>query len=119
MRNHTVKIGDKSGRSFKMEVSTPSTWSRLKLNAYDGNWRTIDKGFIKINSGDARRYHSGEDATTANLYLREPEADEAEYGIILYKYDDWSGTNDEGIGFIKQNWVLGIEPGHVTWALVD
>ncbi len=119
MRNHTVEIGDKRGRSFKMEVSTPSVWTRLKNNAFDGSWRTIDKGYIKINSGDARRYYSGDDATTANLHLREPGGDDTTTGIILYKYDDWSGTNDEGRGFIVQSWVLNIDPGEVTWALAD
>ncbi len=119
MRNHTVEIRDKRGRSFKIDISTPSFWTRLKLNAYDGNWRTIDKGFIKINSGDARRYHSSEDTTTANLFLSEPDDDMANYGIILYKYDDWSGTNDDGRGFVLQSWVIGLAPGSVTWALAD
>jgi len=103
MRTHTVELGDKSGHSFKIEVSMPSYWARW-LAVYTGGdtswggWRSIDKGFIRYHGGKAersRRHYTGTDLTTANLYLYNMDG---KWGIQLFDYDYSSGTNDAGEG---------------------
>lgn len=71
MRNHTVEIGDRNGKSFKIYISTPAFWDNYKGRVGSekrwetlqitgsniqtqrvnqdavGSWRTIDKGFIR------------------------------------------------------------------------
>jgi hypothetical protein len=129
MRQHTVEIGDSQGHAFKMLIWTPSAWTKVKFwnssdRYYDGDWRAIEKGYIRFNSGDAIRRYNGDGETGADLYLYVPdEKDKGNAGIILSKYDDWSGTNDEGAGELfvraKPPWGLILTPGPLTWSLVD
>ena len=109
MREHTVEIGDSQGHAFKMLIWTPSAWTKVKFwnssdRYYDGDWRAVEKGYIRFNSGDALRRHNGDGTTGADLYLYLPdEKDKSNVGIILRKYDDWEGTNAEGAGELVLN----------------
>jgi hypothetical protein len=129
MREHTVEIGDSLGHAFKMLIWTPSAWTKVKFwnsdqRFYDGDWRAIEKGYIRFNSGDAVRIYNGDGETGADLYLYlADDKDKSQAGIVLRKYDDWTGTNDEGAGELllhaKPFWGLLLIPGPLTWSLVD
>jgi hypothetical protein len=139
VRNHTVEIGDRAGHSFKIEISTLSALGLLKdalagnqkefqpritgvsrqrevfYAKPDGDWRVADKGFIRYNSGTVARNHSGKgDLTTSDVMLLNLDGT---WGMKLFEYEDQSGVNDEGEGFVIQPWVLGFPPGKFSWTL--
>ena len=41
------------------------------------------------------------------------------WGIKLEYFEDFWGLNDEGKGEVLQDWVLGLDPGRISWAVVD
>ena len=141
MRNHTIEIGDRRGHSFKIHISTPSTggeliggikgdwdtWtlqstggprSPLRANMMPGDWRTIDKGFIRYNSGRVLR-STTHDGSIMNIDIYLANLD-GTWGMKLFEYESkFGGANDEGEGFVIQPWVMGIDEGRISWSLVD
>jgi hypothetical protein len=140
MRNHIVEIGDKHGRAFKVQISTPTTPGqvvsnlahmdmgtfellpggvhRISGNYPTGTWRSIDKGFITEHNGRVvpARSHDGSGRTTEDIYL---ESALKAWGVKLFDYQDIWGVNDQGTGFVGQYWALGFDVGKFEWALVD
>src|SRR5262249_9073320 len=116
MRYNLIKITDSKGRWFLIEIWTPSNWTRLKFwqgdsSDREGDWQTLDKGFLSVNSGDARRSKGVRTTdpvalaksaiSDADLWLGKPGANNASpfiYGVILYGYDNARGTNSSGTG---------------------
>jgi hypothetical protein len=132
MRDNIIEIGDTKGRAFRIEVWTPSAWTRVKFwngggRYHRGDWRAVDKGFIRYNSGDAYRFYGYSNPDVVNLWIGLAgdfdHLDDAKLfkwpGIALYDYDDWDGTNSNGKGYIEQPWVLGLAPGEITWTRLD
>jgi hypothetical protein len=111
MANYTVEIGDEKGNSFKISVSTITTFGKFST----GSWRTIDKGYIRYNSGTVGKKISNGEFCVEHLLLC---TNDNTYGIQLNDFENIWGANDEGTGFIKQSWVLSFEPGRISWALV-
>src|SRR5262245_56293815 len=92
MRYNLIQITDSKQRSFQLEIWTPSAATRLKSlwkgkqAAMEGDWRSLDKGYIRHASGDAQRGYREEttfstnrpvpflDSTDADLYLGESGA---------------------------------------------
>ena len=111
MANYIVEIGDEKGNSFKISVSM----SMLNSWASTGSWRTIDKGYIRHNSGVAERESSPGELTVKHFLLY---SSDNTWGIRLNDFEGFWGANDEGTGFIHQPWVLSFEPGRISWALV-
>lgn len=140
MRNHTVEIGDRKGNSFKLRIATPQNWEAVReiytgdTDKYSyrmtesktgksdygrimgGNWRSIDKGFIRFNSGNVLKANSGTTATTRDLYLLNLDAT---WGMKLFNYEHYWGVNDSGTGFVIQSWVLNLAEGRFSWSLID
>jgi hypothetical protein len=138
VRTHTVEIGDRAGHTFKIEISTLSLLGLEKEGLAgnqkdfqpritgasqqevfyarpDGDWRVVDKGFIRYNSGKVARNHSGKgDLTTSDVMLLNLDGT---WGMKLFEYEDTLGVNDEGEGFVVQPWVLGFPPGKFSWTL--
>ena len=114
MRHNLVQIEDKNGRKFHIEVWTPSLTAGWKLRSdeYVGSWRVINKGFIRVNEGDAYRLLREDRFKPGDLLLRDSSS---KWGIVLYYYDNTYRTNDIGTGEVLQPWVLGIEPGMIRW----
>jgi hypothetical protein len=139
MTENTILISDSKVQSFLLKVWTPSTATNLKFWHCDrtryqtGDWETVDKGFIRLTSGDAFLTNrkspvlpgycfSGASASFVDLFLREPgSADGHDYelykwGIALHNYTDGYGrVQDSGKGEIKQSWSLALEPGPILW----
>ena len=61
--NCIVEIGDESGNSFKVSVSTPFD------GAGRGDWRAIDKGFTRFNSGLISVERSNGTLLTRHVYF--------------------------------------------------
>ena len=130
MRNALIKIIDKSGNAFTLDVSTPSNGTRIwegikdiKVIPYIGSWKTLKQGFMRYNFGKtrARKSHNG-DITTRDLLILSPDGsgtktfdDNDKFGMQLFEYEDVLGVNDSGEGFVIQPWVLSITPGRVRW----
>jgi hypothetical protein len=133
MRNVFLKIMDKSGNTFTLDVSTPGAgtkvWHGLTVAITDpapviGSWKAMEKGFLRYNFGKTRSRlsHNG-DRTTRDLLILSVNGvginaydDKSEqFGIQLFEYEDWSGVNDEGEGFIIQPWVVSLTPGRIRW----
>ena len=111
MANYTVEIGDEEGNSFRISVSAITTFGAR----FDGSWRTIDKGYIRYNSGVAWKEKSNGDLTVMHLLLI---GNDNTWGISLNDFNDIWGANDEGTGIILQPWVLNFTSGRISWALV-
>src|SRR5438876_3232932 len=113
MRNHTVELGDKSGKSCKVRISTPSAgskvWHGVTGHLADegprtGDWDALDKGFIRYDSGDTYSNNSNNgDRTTRDCYLLSTDGLElrhffhkqhGKFGVKLFNYEDWTGVND-------------------------
>jgi hypothetical protein len=111
---YTVEIGDDEGKSFKISVSITTTFSGRST----GSWRTLDKGFIRYNSGTAYNQvpDSGGGPTDRDVIL--VATDDEHWGIKLGLFHDWVGANDQGSGQIVQPWVLSIKAGTISWVLV-
>jgi hypothetical protein len=147
MRNHTIELGDRKGKSFMIKIALPQNWDILKAFSGGGNgvytytmtgstaaskaatahpgrvvganWRAIDKGYIRFNSGNILISNSGVregDLTTQDLYL--VNLDET-WGLKLFEFQYIWGVNDGGTGFVVQSWVLGFADGKFSWSLVD
>lgn len=112
MGNYIVEIGDEKGDSFKISVSM----SMLNSWATTGSWRTIEKGYIRYNSGAVQRQKSNGELTVRHFLLY--NSDNA-WGIRLNDFEGFWGANDQGTGLILQPWVLIFPPGRISWALVE
>lgn len=112
MANYIVEIGDEKGTSFKISVSM----SMLNSWAATGSWRTIDKGYIRYNSGAAQRQQSPGELTVRHYLLY---SSDNTWGIRLNDFESIWGANDEGTGIIVQAWVLSFPVGRISWALVE
>ena len=138
-----MRIGDRKGKSFKIHIATPTNWDLIKNvyvadhNSYrypmtgsrigksefgkirGGNWRAVDKGFIRYNSGKIISTNSGVregDLTTNDLYLMNLDGS---WGIKLFEYEYVWNVNEAGNGFVIQPWVLQMTVGRFSWTLVD
>jgi hypothetical protein len=115
MGRHTVEIGDDKGNSFRISVNI----DYLGVHT-EGSWRTIDKGWLRYNSGTAKKYQTdGWTITETNLFLFQPGEIGSTYEIRFDKWDDYGGVNDQGTGFMSQNVVINATPGKISWALVE
>lgn len=109
MANYVVEIGDGDGKSFKISLSVPF------LAYMNGSWRTLDKGYIRYNSGATQVENSTGTLSSQHLYLYQSDNT---WGIRLNDFRDISGANDEGTGIIVHPWVLNFSYGRISWALV-
>ena len=114
MATYTVEIGDNEGHSFKIKVSITTTLT----GASTGTWRTLDKGFIRYNSGPAYNQPSHSGLTSDRDVVLCNNEDDEHYGIKFDLFHDWFGANDQGSGEIIQPWVLSFKSGKISWALV-
>ena len=134
MRDNTIELGDSKGRTCKIEVWTPSNLTKLKLWNSDntryklGDWRAIDKGLIRYNSGDVYLMPDAMDPNVDYLYIGQagefddidkPNHNNIWPGIILRKYQYWNGTYANGSGTIERQWALGFAPGAISWSRID
>ena len=132
MRDKVLQITDKSGTAFKMLVSTPSAgtkaWQGLTEDFFgpapdEGNWKARDKGFLKYNFGRTRsRLSNNGDATTRDVLILGYDGVKSydgsdSFGMQLFEYEDWTGVNDKGEGFVIQPWVLSLTPGRILWEI--
>ena len=106
---YNIKIKDNNGNSFTVSVSIE--WMGKAV----GTWRTIDKGWICHDSGDATWGKSTGTLTSKHLYFHGPTG---KYGLRLNDFMDFWGYNEEGEGHLSQPWVLGAAYGRISWALV-
>ncbi len=120
MSKHTIEISDESGKSFKVVVAIGYTGNSI------GNWRSLDKGFIRFNNGRAEYENAGTDSgragyselTVRHLFFYE-NAQSQTFGLRLNDYADWLGVNDQGMGYLWQPWVLSLKPSRISWVLAD
>lgn len=112
MANYITEIGDEKGNSFKISVSTVTTFGAN----FGGSWRTIDKGCIRYNSGAVNKETSHGELSVFHILLFDSNNT---WGIRLNDFHDLWGANDEGTGTILQPWVLDFQPGRISWALVE
>ena len=146
MKKHKLRITDKKSTSFKMTVWTVKTRSRLLTGAIEGGidligatnfghdwlsrvglgeWETIDKGFIRFQSGSVRSRlsHNGDRTTRDLIMLGESGVKVYDgkgfFGMQLFEYEDIFGVNRQGEGFVIQPWVINLEPGRIGWKVLD
>jgi len=110
MIKRIVEIGDQKGKSFKMEIHIGGAGDA------EGYWRSLDKGFIKYNSGAAEKDSMPGTFAERDLKLIDTQNT---WGMKLYRWCDFWGVNDQGKGLLLQPWVIGMEPGAISWVLLD
>ena len=115
MRNHKVEIGDTNGNAAIIFISTPNAVGSLYNN--QGNWRAIDKGYIRYNDGYIVRNRSDQQSTTSNLVFYTKAS--TGFGLWFDDYEDIWSVNDSGTGSIYTPWCLKLKPGKITWTLLD
>ncbi len=108
MASHIIDIGDEKGNSFEMCLEV-SYWYYPT-----GSWRTLDKGYIRFNSGWTKKTKSEGTLVGTHLLLF---SSANTWGIRLNDFSDAGGANDQGSGIILQPWVLSFESGRISWAL--
>jgi hypothetical protein len=133
MRDVYLKIMDKSGNAFTLDVSTPSAGTKILEGITQGitspppvigSWNAIDQGFLRYRFGKTRsRLTQNGDMTTRDLlFLAVDEVGintfdkkDEKFGMQLFEYEDWTGVNNEGEGVVIQPWVLKLIPGRIKW----
>jgi hypothetical protein len=112
MANYVVEIGDDEGHSFKVSVDLVTT---LTGNS-TGSWRSLDKGFIRYNSGAAKNQTAdGGGLSDRDVVLLNRDGT---WGVRFNFFHDWVGANDQGNGTILQPWILNFKAGPISWVLV-
>ena len=110
MANYIVEIGDEKGNSFRISIS--ATWVGMAT----GSWRTLDKGYIRYNSGATEYIKSTGTITDKHILLY---SNDNTWGIRLNDFMGTWSAYDEGTGIIVQPWVLDFSYGRISWALVE
>jgi len=106
--NFVVEIGDENGKSCKFAITTDGKTGI-------GSWRTIDKGFIKENSGWTQHFSAN---GTLGWHLQ-LAGGENKYGIQLNDWTYWMGfTNDQGTGWLSGGWAVGLRMGRISWIIL-
>jgi hypothetical protein len=109
MATYVVELCDPFGHSFSLQVKLPF------VRSSDGTWRSLAEGFIRYRKGKVlRRQFEGHEDSSLLLYNEKDEL-----GIHLYEFEDFWGANAEGAGYVRQSWVIGMEPGNISWELVE
>jgi hypothetical protein len=113
-------------RLFRIEITAPIV---AKLGPSWGTWRCLGKGFLRYDRG-ATKYLSGishgvgtiNNISGCPLYegdlIFSTSRDSLENGMILEKVHNFVGVNDGGRGSVKMSWVIGLDPGWITWFVV-
>ena len=145
MRQDTVEIADRSGQTFKMELTTYENMEdvagmvqgELKdvdlmmtgLKEVDGRmghirisnalpeyWRAVDKGHLRYDSGKAFKRRTYIDLTTRDLVLTNLDGT---WGMKFWDYSNCFGVNKEGNSVVVQPWVMQMHPGKFSWVVID
>ena len=111
MSKHTIQISNEDGQSFQIIVSIGYTGNSI------GNWRSLEKGYIRYAQGRAE-YGNTKEPTVRHVWLYESMQSDIS-GLRLNDYANWLGVNDEGMGYLWQPWVLNFKPYRISWVLVD
>lgn len=119
MAEYILDIGDETGRSFRLAINTSGGRATPDNRFAYFSWRTIDKGFIRFNSGESIL-----DKHTGELMLQNTISGERgsrlEPGTTLISIFEWQKFSDwrpcgSGIGRIDPKAVLAITSGTVNW----
>ncbi|HRH40326.1 MAG TPA: hypothetical protein PKY82_01685 [Pyrinomonadaceae bacterium] len=122
MSKHTIQISDDSGQSFQMVVSIGFTGNSI------GNWRSLEKGYIRSTQGRTEYRNSAADYTHDGNTISQPTVlhllifdnmQSEYYGMRLNDYKDMLGVNDQGMGYVWQPFVVNLKPYRISWVLVD
>jgi hypothetical protein len=103
---NTVEIADSACNTMQLSVS-------VNLIGNGGNWRSLDKGMIRHNSGSLERV-APTFWSDFDVFLSAG----GNWGIRLDAYFGFTSANDQGTGVILQPWVIGLTPGAIEWSLV-
>jgi hypothetical protein len=118
-RANIIDIIDSKDRWFQMLILTPLGLRKPRWhNNISAEWKVLDEGFIKWSSGNGRLVKRKGFTLTSDLLLGLPDAGAKgsfEWGMRLFEYDEFTHTNAMGEGIVTQPWVVGIEPGKITW----
>jgi hypothetical protein len=120
MSKRTIQISDEEGKSFQVVISIGYIAGSI------GTWRSLENGCIRYTQGKVKYTNAGQDYTKANYsqptvrhaWLYEsPQSNIT--GLRLNDYVEWSGFNDQGMGYLWQPWVLDFKPYRISWVVVD
>jgi hypothetical protein len=103
----------------RIDTWVPLTGSDVQhyfSNQSPGNWRTIEKGALRFNSGNVYATVKPGTSSTDDIYLANLDGT---WGMKLFEYADMAGVNDEGIGFVIGPWIMNFGEGRFSWTLVD
>jgi hypothetical protein len=137
MFGETVKIRDSSGRTFRINISTP-TIIRLSIELqicgnfkpwrpkiWGGDWSVIDQGFLSRAKGEVWYRRSGSDfgegfvqgdVRHLDIFLFAEGQGEDDWGVSLRSFFALNGmTSSGGSGSVDQTWVLQGAPGKISW----
>ena len=120
MSKHTIEISDGDNKSFKVVLSIGYIGNSI------GNWRTLDKGFIRFNNGRAEFQNAAQaqglvpmaEMTVRNVLFFE-DSQSPNYGLRLNDYIDVFGVNNQGMGYLWQAWTISSKPARISWVLAD
>lgn len=104
---HTVEIADTQGTTMQIALDVDNV-------DWGGSWRSIDKGYIRYNSGSIVQYKPEGVFTGVGVQL----IHDGTGGITLDQFISWGTVNDQGSGRLEQPWCAALQPGRIDWAIV-
>ena len=110
---YIIKIEDTNGRQCKIEMTIPFM---PKIGPHRGSWRSLDKGFLRYDSGGTHFVPANERGNEGDLYFF--LEDYPPFGMQFEKMHNFWGVNDMGAGKLPRDWVLCAEPGWVKWVVI-
>lgn len=109
---YNVKIKDRKGRSFEVELGIPFTSSSTDNS--NSSWKALHLGRVKAKSGTCQA--SEDSIWGATHIMLQSKGSEV---LCLEDLFGFMGTvNDSGGGYVRQAWCLGFTPGKISWELM-
>jgi len=103
-----VRIVDRDGSSCRISLA-------FDVTGLGGDWNTIDKGFIRHESG--KNSFADSIGTLTSFHL-DFNSSKDNCGIRFYDWHDILGVNEGGSGILFQQWGLALKPGRLSWYIV-
>ena len=103
------EIGDGNSKSFKLLIETGTT----KFSAQ--YWRSIDKGFIRFNSGKLLLKSQSKWGFLPDDFDAFLLSKDGTWGIRLNLIQGTWLLNDQGKGKLVQPWAVNTKPGTISW----
>lgn len=112
-KNSVIEITDEFAKSFRVMVSTGF------CGGTRGDWKAIDMGFIRYNSGYVANLSSKNSTLVHDIrHVCLFAGGGLSSALTLNEFETFFGVNAGGTGYVFHDWVIGLRAGLISWSRV-